>query len=342
MRSAPVAAYNRAALRPIAVIVNPNSRKNRRGRVRVDELREVVGSSGEVFVTQSLDDLEKTIDRVLDLDPACLVSVGGDGALHWALNAALPRCAARGIVVPPVLPTNGGTIDFVARKAGVRGNAMRLLPRLRTRLENGEPLDTVELDSLALEAVSPGGTRSMIGFALAAAGIGQRFFDQYYKNEDPGPMSIVSIVARAVASLAAGAVSHRAGAYAREIFRPFEGSVTIDGVLVPGHIHGGIHAGAFDVNLGGVVRVFPLAREPGVVQFQAGAITAPQMVRALPALVRGAPITSSPDLRDTPGSLMEITATGEESLRPVLDGEMYEGIRSLRIAPGPRVRVARV
>lgn len=342
MPVAPVAAYNRAAVRPIAVIVNPNSRKNRRGGVRAEDLRDVLGTSGEVFVTHSLDDLEKTIDRVLALDPSCIVSVGGDGALHWALNATLPRCAASGAVVPPVLPTNGGTIDFVARKAGVRGNAMRLLPRLRRKLENDEPLDTVELDSLALEAVSATGTRSMTGFALAAAGIGQRFFDQYYKNEDPGPLNIVGFIAHGVASLAAGIVSERAGAYAREIFRPFEARVKIDGVELPARIHGGIHAGAFDVNLGGVIRVFPLARERGVVQFQAGAISAPQMVRALPSLIRGAAITSSPDLRDTPGSVMEIEATGDEPLRPVVDGEMYEGIRSLRIALGPRIRVARV
>ena len=329
-------------MRPIAVIVNPNSRKNRRGRVRLDELREAVGPAGEVFVTRSLDDLEQTIERVLALDPACLVSVGGDGALHWALNAALPRCAARGTVVPPVLPTNGGTIDFVARKAGVRGNAMRLLPRLRARLERDEPLDTVELDSLALEAVGVNGTRSMVGFALAAAGVGQRFFDQYYKNEEPGPLNIVAFLVHGVVSLAAGALSTRAGAYAREIFRPFEAKVTIDGVELPVRIHGGIHAGSFDVNLGGVVRVFPLAHERGVVQFQAGAISPPQMVRALPALIRGAAITSSPDLYDAPGQVMEIEATGEESLRPVVDGEMYEGIRTLRIALGPRIRVARV
>ncbi len=342
MRHARVEAYNRAAVRPIAVIVNPNSRKNRRGGVRADALREALGSSGEVFVTHSLDDLESTVDRVLALDPACLVSVGGDGALHWALNAALPRCAAKGGAIPPVLPTNGGTIDFIARKAGVRGNAMRLLPRLRARVERGEPLETVELDSLALEVVSAKGTQSVVGFALAAAGIGQRFFDKYYESEDPGPLNIVGFIAHGVASLAAGVVSHRAGAYAREIFRPFEARVTIDGVELPVRVHGGIHAGAFDVNLGGVIRVFPLARERGVVQFQAGAISAPQMVRALPALFRGAAIDTSPDLLDTPGEVMEIEATGDEPLRPVVDGEMYEGIRALRVSLGPRVRVARV
>ncbi len=321
---------------PIAVIVNPNSRKNRRGRVRVDDLRAAVGSSGEVFVTQSLAELEQTIDYVLGMDPACLVSVGGDGALHWALNAARPRCALSGQTLPPVLPTNGGTIDFVARKAGVQGNAMVLLPRLRAHLDRTPLLPTIELDSLALEAVSDSGTRSLLGFAVAAAGIGQRFFDKYYQDDEPGPMTIVSIIAKGIGSLAVG------GQYAKDVFKPFEAKVTIDGVELPVGSHGGIHAGAFDVNLGGVIKVFPLARERGTVQFQAGAISATQIVAALPALLRGRAITTSPDLRDTVGTVMEIEATGDELLRPVVDGEMYEGIRKLRLSSGPKIRVARV
>jgi diacylglycerol kinase family enzyme len=321
---------------PIAVIVNPNSRKNRRGGVRVDELEAAVGSSGEVFVTRSLSELEQTIDHVLGMDPSCLVSVGGDGALHWALNAARPRCASRGQTLPPMLPTNGGTIDFVARKAGVQGNAMVLLPRLRALLDRTDKLPTVELDSLALEAESDAGQRSLLGFAVAAAGIGQRFFDKYYQDEDPGPLTIVGVIAKAVTSLSVG------GQYAKDVFKPFEAKVTIDGVELPVGSHGGIHAGAFDVNLGGVIKVFPLAKERGTVQFQAGAISAPQIVAALPALLRGRPITTSPDLRDTAGHVMEIEATGEELLRPVVDGEIYEGIRKLRLSPGPRIRVARV
>lgn len=327
---------------PIAVVVNPNSRKNRKGGVRVDDLRAAVGSSGEVFVTHSLEELEETVDTILEMDPSCLVSVGGDGALHWALNAAKPLCEASGRPLPPVLPTNGGTIDFVARKAGVQGNAMVLLPRLRARLDQTSVIPTVELDSLSIEASDANGSRSLLGFAVAAAGIGQRFFDKYYDAEDPGPLTILGVIGRAVGSLAAGTVNARAGEYARQVFKPFEAKVTIDGVELPTRVHGGIHAGAFDLNLGGVIRVFPLAKDAGTVQFQAGAISAPQIVAALPALALGRPITTSPDLRDTTGHVMEIVATGDESLRPVIDGEMYEGVRTLRLAPGPRIRVARV
>jgi hypothetical protein len=52
------------------------------------------------------------------------------------------------------------------------------------------------------------------------------------------------------------------------LFRPTRAKVIIDGEDVATRMHTALHAGAFDVNLGGVLRVFPQAREPGVLQFQ--------------------------------------------------------------------------
>lgn len=127
----------------IAVVLNPYSRKNRRAGVREAQLREVLGSAGEVYVTQSHAELTDVLGEVLTPKLSCLVSVGGDGALHWALNAVRPLAAARGMDLPMMLPTNGGTIDFVARRAGVEGRAESLLPRLMKALDRG-PLEATE------------------------------------------------------------------------------------------------------------------------------------------------------------------------------------------------------
>lgn len=330
----------------IAVVLNPNSRKNRRAGVRAAQLRDVLGSAGEVYVTQSHAELTDVLEEVLTPELSCLVSVGGDGALHWALNAARPLAAARGMELPMMLPTNGGTIDFVARRAGVEGRAESLLPRLMKALERG-PLEATVLDSLEVrihEGQGDGPARDVLGFAMAAAGIGQRFFDEYYEADDPGPLTIVSIMAKGVASLGAGLLpgplGRRGGRNARRLFRPFEARVTIDGVEVKDTAHGAVHAGAFDVNLGGVVRVFPLAKAPGAMHVQAGAISPAEMVRALPALLAGGAIPSK-TLRDTNGTRMDVEALGEP-LRPVIDGEMYQDVRRLSVALGPRVRIARV
>lgn len=318
----------------IAVVLNPHSRKNR-GRDRTARLREIVGPRGEVCVTRATEELTPLLERILAPELACLVSDGGDGALHWALNTALPITETRRTALPVVLPTNGGTIDFVARKAGVHGRAEPLIARLIRALERGE-LPTVELDSLEVRGTHVGGTSfRRMGFAAAIGGVGQRFFDKYYADPEPGAGTIVKVVARTVGSLAVG------GAYAREIFRPQRARVWIDGREVRATEHGAIHAGAFDVDLGGVFRVFPLARERGALHFQAGAIGPTEIVANLPQLVRGAAIRSR-SLDDVRGELMEIEALGDEPLRPVIDGEIYEGLRRLEVRRGPVIRVAKV
>lgn len=323
----------------IAVVLNPNSRKNR-GRDRVARLREILGDRGEVHVTPGTDALPPLLERLLsDRELECIVSDGGDGALHWALNAALPIVERARGALPVVLPTNGGTIDFVARKAGVHGRADALVSRLVGALARG-PLQTVRVDSIELRGVHVDGTPfRRIGFALAAGGIGQRFFDQYYAGDDPGAATIVGVVARTVASLAASPLGR--GEYARAMFRPQRARVWIDGEELAATEHGAIHAGAFEVNLGGVFRVFPLAREPGVLHFQAGAITPLQIVSNLPQLVRGGAIRA-PEMRDVQGREMVIEALGDEPLRPVFDGEIYEGLRRLEVRRGPEVRIAKV
>lgn len=342
-RKRPVPAYARASVQ-VAVVLNPNSRKNRNGRARADELQGALGNLGKVFVTQEPGELEGVLREVLSPELRCLVSVGGDGALHCALNAARPIARDRGLRLPVVLPTNGGTIDFVARRAGVRGLAEILVPRLVSRLRDETPLETIELDSLSVELADDRRTRRVMGFAMAAAGIGQRFFDEYYQDPEPGPATIVAVIARAVASLGASAipgVRSRIGKTAMRIFRPFEARVRVDGQEIRTRSHGAIHAGAFDVNLGGVVRVFPLAKDDGSMHVQAGELTPMEMIRALPALASGGKIPGK-NLTDGRSRRMEVEAVSGERLRPVIDGEIYEGIDRLAVELGERVRIARV
>ncbi|MDQ3036282.1 MAG: retinol dehydrogenase, partial [Myxococcota bacterium] len=169
--------------------------------------------------------------------------------------------------------------------------------------------------------------------------VGQRFFDAYYALPDPGAAQIASVVAKTIASLSAAPFG--GGEYARAMFRPHHARVEIDGVELEVREHGALHAGAFEVNLGGVFRVFPLAREPGALHFQAGAISPLEAVANIPQLVRGGAIVA-PGLRDVRGQEMIIEALGEEHLRPVLDGEIYEGLRRLEIRRGPTVRIAKL
>lgn len=140
------------------------------------------------------------------------------------------------------------------------------------------------------------------------------------------------VIGRAVADYATSRLLRRPRS-AGHLFTLTQARVVIDGREVPTDMHNALHAGAFDVNLGGVLRVFPLAREPGAVHFQAGAIPPAQMIANLPALIAGRAIRSA-RLRDVSGREMVIEAENEP-LSPVIDGERFTGIVRLVVRAGP-------
>jgi hypothetical protein len=334
----------------ILVVVNLNSRKNRRASVgRRARLQHIVGAWGEVCETHALEELRPLLADRLRRGIHYLVCDGGDGSLHWAMNEATTVLEHAGVAatLPALVPTNGGTIDFVARKAGITGNAERVLARLTGDLAaRREPcfvtLDTLEITGI--QRVRTGEERPFrrLGFALAAGGIGQRFFDKYYSERRLGARAILSVVGRATASYVADRlrlrVSGRMLAYGRDMLRPTRARVTIDGRDVPTLEHGAINAGAFDVTLGGVVRVFPLARVRGALHFQAGEIAPTEIIRAFPALYRGRSIRSA-RLVDTSGTEMTVDALGDELLSPIIDGERVDDVARLRVRCGPAIRV---
>jgi diacylglycerol kinase family enzyme len=325
----------------LGVVVNPVARKNRaEPGDRSADLRRIVGPWGEVHETGSVDDLRGIVER-LHPRVSHLVSDGGDGALHWLINE-MHSCVGDPECWPTFVPTNGGTIDFVARKAGVRGRADAILRSLAAAAAANRPPPEMRLDTLELDGqTADGATFHRVGFALAAGGVGNRFFDKYYEDHDPGRATIAKVIARAIGDYAASSVvPGRANrpSYAADLLTATHARVVIDGEEVPTRTHSALHAGAFDVNLGGVLRIFPLAREPGALHFQAGEISPAKIIAHLPALVAGGAIRGD-RLRDISGREMVIEAE-EEPLSPIIDGERFTGIVRLAVRAGPRIRIA--
>ncbi len=338
---------------PIGVVRNPHSRKNRRHPAKREaRLREILGGGDALKVTSTVDDIGPAVRDLLRGGARYVVSDGGDGAMHWLLNTVrevVSEPEFRDVALPAAVPTNGGTIDFVAQKVGVVGEGLSIVESLVEGERAGAEPEIVEVDSLDVtgECETPDGVVPFrrMGFALAAGGIGRRFFDEYYRAANPGVRTILQVVGRAVLAQ----VGARAGLslppaiseLGRRIFAPTLARVTIDGSELDSTEHGALHAGAFDISLGGVFRVFPLAADDGVLHFQAGTITPAEIVRALPDLHRGSAIRSA-RMVDTRGRRMDVEALGPELLCPIIDGEPFVGLRRMTVRAGPRVRVARV
>ncbi|ORV60305.1 retinol dehydrogenase [Mycobacterium europaeum] len=324
----------------LGVIVNPLARRNRRGRGdRVAELRRIVGPWGEVHETASIEELGKTLDRI---HPRVthLVGDGGDGALHWLINE-IERCESDPARWPAFVPTNGGSVNAVARKARVRGRPDAVIRELAAAAAADRPPPEIRLDTLRLDGeTADGAAFHRLCFGLAAGGVGNRFYDMYYGKPDHGRGEVAKVIGRSFRDYLATKVGRsQASNYASVLFAPTRARVVIDGEEVPTRTHRLLHAGAIDLRIGGPFRLFPKAESPGALHFQAGEVRPSRIVTQLPAALTNGTVHGR-RVRDVNGREMVIEAEGEP-LSPIIDGERYVGITRLVARAGPLIRVAR-
>lgn len=341
----------------IGVITNPNSRKNKGKPDRAARLQSIVGDMGEVHETRSLDSIKPVLRDFLRKQARYWVADGGDGALHWMLRMGMEVMAEdefrdQGMVMPRTMPTNGGTIDFIANNVGIKGDAEGLLAVLRRKLEGGQRVEEVEVDSMIIDGVeaTPEGDREFrtYGFAVAAGGIGQRFFAKYYAHQDPNPRTILKVVGSTLASMPVALTPLRhipgldkLGVYAGDMFKPTHARVTIDGMILPGDEFTGIHVASMSINLGNVLKFFGKADQAGLMNAIVGTPTPWGIARNLPRMVRGKEMRGGA-LVDRPCREMTMEATAGELLEPVIDGEYYRNLRRISFRLGPRVRIPKV
>lgn len=340
----------------IGVVTNPNSKKNRRRVRRLQQLERAAGRRAVVRETANVGELPGVVDELLDAGCRYWVSDGGDGALQWLMTEghhALRRRAAEGrpAELPLLVPTNGGTIDFVAKKAGIRGHAEEILARLTAALDAGRAPEVVALDTVWLtgEPVEGAAPLDRLGFASAVGGVSQRFFAKYYEDALPGPQTIVKVL---TAGFGGHFANHFAGPFGRvvpqwvreygaDLFRPFQGTVEVEGEALPFHEILTLQMGSIDINLGNVVRTFRHAAGGGVLHLQAVSMSPLEAFLNLPNIVLGTPIRAR-HVFDGPARHVRITAAEGEVIDPVLDGECFFGQRVVTAQLGPRVRVPRV
>lgn len=345
----------------VGIITNPNSKKNYRRPQRRRALEQAVGRYGAVVETRSLEELPRAIRALREGGCRYYVCDGGDGTLHWVLNTLYREIAqttppGEAPKLPIVVPTNGGTVDFVARKAGLKGDADSIVRRLVGRLERGETIPTVTINTCRLSgapakpvssdsAQAPGFDR--IGLASALGGVAQAFFDRFYAlPKERGALAIAGVIGAAagsalVSSLAPPLQRFLPGemrSYATEFFRPTRARVEVDGRELPFASFASMQVGAIDINLAGVVRAFRHAREGGVLHFQALDTSPMGVVANVPNIVLGTPILGR-KVYDDRARHVRIVAEDGEILNPVIDGEQFFGLTRVDLTLGPRVEL---
>jgi len=325
----------------LGVIVNPLARKNRgAGRQRSAELRRIVGPWGEVRETASIEDLRKVVQEIYPRITH-LVSDGGDGSLNWLINE-VEQSVTDPERWPTFVPTNGGSVNAVARKARVRGRPEAILRALAAAAETDRPPPEVFLDTLALDGETADGAKfHRLCFGLAAGGVGNRFYEKYYGNHTHGRADVVRVIARSFGDLVTNKFVHSSKPnYASSLFAPTQARVVIDGEEVPTRTHTLLHAGAIDLHIGAGFRLFPKAEKPGALHFQAGNLRPSLIVVRFPRALRSGKLRGDL-IRDVNGQEMIIEAE-DEPLSPIIDGERFLNIVRLVAHAGPRIRIAQV
>jgi diacylglycerol kinase family enzyme len=326
----------------LGIIVNPQARRNRAAPRRAADLRRIVGPWGEVHETASVEDLRRTI-KELNPRTTHLVGDGGDGALHWLVNE-IEQCIADPERWPTFVPSNGGSVNAVARKARVRGRPDGIIRALATAAEGDLPPSEIRLDTLELDGeTEDGASFHRLCFGLAAGGVGNRFYERYYDSPDHDRLAVARVIARSFGDYLTSKVAPsrvKTPNYASVLFTPTRARVVIDGEELPTRTHRLLHAGAIDLRIGGPFRLFPKAAQPGALHFQAGEVRPSKIVAQLPAALTNGTMRGE-GVRDVNGREMIIEADGEP-LSPIIDGERFVGITRLVARAGPRIRVAQV
>lgn len=339
----------------VGVLSNLNSRKNSSRTGRTGVLQQIVGSAGLVRQTRTIGEITPVLEEFADANVDYWVGDGGDGTFHWMLNEARDILVKRGLKsadapFPIMVPTNGGTIDFVARKAGISGSADQIIEGLVTKLRNQEPIRTVSLDTIEVRGRRPGDpvgeySFSRLGFAAALAGIGQRFFKSYYSHDDPNAATVIQVALKAAVGAAnllplikdSPLIPNDWVKISEQVL-----SGTRARAIVDGHDFGytrlqGGHAGSIDIEVG-AVKLFRHASAPGKLHFVVGDLEPTQAVLLWPYILFGEPIPKS-TWHEVSGEVMQVEALDGELLDPVIDGELFYGFEALEVRKGPTVAV---
>jgi len=342
----------------IGIITNLKSRRNRAGTARIERLRDSLGADVLVRATSSLDEIRQVLEEFLDAGCRYWVADGGDGTLNWLINEGAAILEERGqwdrkSPFPILLvPANGGTIDFVARKAGIRNHSSRIIRTLVDAVRAGREFPTVDLPTLEVvghRIGDPEGTLGFrrLGFATAIGGVGQKFFEQYYRSSNPNPWTIIEIALKAGTGHLMTYVPYRGFPWlerwkdhGRHLMSGTRAHVIADGTALPYETYQGLHVGSVDVDFG-TMKLFPFAGLPGKLHLVAGAMSPAEISWKWMWLVAGRPVPGG-TWHEFPGECLDVRARYCEVLDPVIDGETFPGLDHLLVQPGPVVRIPRV
>src|SRR5260370_29035765 len=130
----------------IAIIANPNARRNREWPLAAQQLRKAAPGA-PLFETRTPAELSKAASQLARERPRVLAIAGGDGTVTHTVTALAQAMDGQ---LPPLALLGGGAYDSLAPLGG-RGDAEDRLRRLALAVGSGAELKSGERDTLKVQ-----------------------------------------------------------------------------------------------------------------------------------------------------------------------------------------------
>lgn len=337
---------------PLGIVTNPYAGKNAASSRRAKELQRIIGPYGLVKESRNIDQLKSILSEFAAHKVPYIVCDGGDGTIHWIVNTYMEvvnatKREAIEAAMPIFIPTNGGTIDFLARKVGSQGGTYKILKKLHKLFEEDTLPKPKSLRAFMLEGKYTkehlGKSYRKLAFAGALAGMAQKFFNKYYESGKPSLQTVIEVITKTFTSTAfkgswfEGYVPKDVLGYANDIFDPIAAEVRIDGKLIHNKRINTINVGSISIEIKNLLKLFANADRDKKLHMHVGYLEPFEVFANLGNLFAGTDYTGK-ELVQTTAETIEIISKEADGLNPCLDGELFTGIHSMKATVGPHIR----
>ncbi len=306
----------------IGIIHNPFARGNLRRPGIIEQLKSIVGDSGEVILTRNISELPEVMKEFSKKGYDLLAVNGGDGSMHLVLSAYLN--ALPGQPLPKVASLRGGTMNTMPNSVKLKGNTLYIARKLVTKYRSGAPMEVFKQHLVRLN--------DKYGF-MTGIGVPPNFLAAYYSGTSTGPWQAVKVIARVIGS------ALTRGPYVKHLFEPAKCIVKVKGQeIAPREFSGILACSIKEIGLG--FTFTPHAYDqPGHFQLLATTMSPFQIIPNIHKFWLGQDIIH-PQVFSFVTDQALITPLA--NMRYTIDGEIYETEEPIEMSCGPTIDLVKI
>lgn len=307
----------------IAVIYNPNAKRNRKDPLRAGRFATILGSAGRVYETVDLNHMDDCVRQLAERNPEIICICGGDGTIQKVLTSVVMTYQAASKQLPMLHFLKGGSMNTVSWSIGLRSAAETALGALVERHDNNIPFDVEVQQTLRVN--------DNYGF-IFGNGVVVNFLDEYYASENSGPSRAAEITYKAISSVLSK------GDFYKKLAERLPAKVVCNGNILPLQEYLMILVGAVEYIGIGFKTLYRAKEKPGCFHMFATGLTPGKILGQLHRFFTGKRLVGENHFDEL---ATEIEIETSRARKYVLDGEIYSASR-VSIRPGQIIKIVKI